>query len=67
MNLSFFKNFPIKERLRLQFRAELFNAFNEVNFANPNAVFGTAAFGTIGALNANVPNRVIQLGGKLLF
>jgi len=67
MNLSFFKNFPIKERLRLQFRAELFNAFNEVNFANPNAVFGTSAFGTVGALNANVPNRVIQFGGKLLF
>jgi hypothetical protein len=67
MNLSFFKNFPIEERLRLQFRAELFNAFNEVNFANPNAVFGTAAFGTIGALNANVPNRVIQFGAKLLF
>lgn len=67
MNMSFFKNFPIKERLRLQFRAELFNAFNEVNFANPNAVFGTAAFGTIGSLNANVPNRVIQFGAKVLF
>ena len=67
MNASFFKNFPIKERLRFQFRAELFNAFNEVNFANPNAVFGTAAFGTIGSLNVNVPNRIIQFGAKLLF
>jgi hypothetical protein len=67
MNMSFFKNFPIAERLRLQFRAELFNAFNQVNFANPNAVFGTAAFGTIGSLNANVPNRVIQFGAKLIF
>jgi hypothetical protein len=67
MNMSFFKNFPIKERLKFQFRAEMFNAFNEVNFANPNSTFGTAAFGTIGSLNANVPNRVIQFGAKLQF
>jgi len=67
MNISFFKNFPIKERLKFQFRAEMFNAFNEVNFANPNSVFGTAAFGTIGSLNTNVPNRVIQFGAKLQF
>ena len=31
----------------MQFRVKLFNAFNHVNFGNPNTRFGSAAFGTI--------------------
>jgi hypothetical protein len=65
MNVSFLKNFPIKERLKFQIRVEMFNAFNEPNFQNPNAVFGTAAFGTIGA--TSIDNREIQFGAKLQF
>lgn len=41
------KNFPIEERMRLQFRMDMFNAFNHANFYAPNTYFGTAAFGTI--------------------
>ena len=65
MNVSFFKNIPFKERMKFQIRAEMFNAFNEVNFSNPNAVFGTAAFGTIGS--TSIDNREIQFGAKLQF
>jgi hypothetical protein len=65
MNVSFLKNFPIKERLKFQIRVEMFNAFNEANFQNPNAVLGTAAFGTIGA--TSIDNREIQFGAKLQF
>jgi len=32
-----FKNFPIKERLRFQFRFETFALFNRTNFGNPDA------------------------------
>lgn len=64
-DLSLVKTFALAGAARLQFRAEIFNAFNTVNYANPNAVFGTAPFGRISATNGNM--RQIQLGGKLLF
>jgi len=35
LDLGFIKTFPITERWRLQFRTELFNALNHVNFDNP--------------------------------
>ena len=43
------KNFPIAERSRLEFRVDMFNAFNHANFYAPNTSFGSAPFGTIGA------------------
>jgi hypothetical protein len=36
LNLSFFKNTPLTERVTLQLRAEFFNVFNHPNYANPN-------------------------------
>jgi len=36
-NVSVFKNFSIKERLRFQFRFETFALFNRTNFGNPDA------------------------------
>ncbi|HZO99330.1 MAG TPA: carboxypeptidase regulatory-like domain-containing protein [Terriglobia bacterium] len=35
-DLGVFKNFPIKEHYNIQFRWEMFNAFNRVWFSNPN-------------------------------
>ncbi|HET8550833.1 MAG TPA: TonB-dependent receptor, partial [Bryobacteraceae bacterium] len=35
LDLSVIKSFPLTERVRLQFRAEAFNALNHVNFDNP--------------------------------
>ena len=32
---SFFKNFQLTERVKMQFRAESFNTANHINFANP--------------------------------
>ena len=57
-----------RRNVRLQVRAEIFNAFNNVNYGNPNAVFGSATFGRISATNTSYPNmRQIQLGAKLIF
>jgi hypothetical protein len=50
------------ERLRAQFRGEFFNAFNQVNFDNPDT---TRASGTFGRLTSAEPARVIQLALKL--
>jgi hypothetical protein len=67
-DLSMVKNIPVGGTARVQIRAEIFNAFNNVNYGNPNAVFGSATFGRITATNTTYPNmRQIQLGAKLIF
>ncbi len=64
-NLSLFKNFPIRERLKFQFRLEMFNALNHANFSNPGGTFNTSSFGNI--TSTSTANRNIQLGAKLIF
>ena len=58
------KTFPLGGQTRLQIRAEMFNVFNNVNYGNPNATFGSASFGRISSVGAM---RQIQLGARLLF
>jgi len=63
-DLSMAKNVPLAGHVRLQVRVEMFNAFNNVNYGNPGAVFGAPTFGRISAAG-NM--RQIQLGAKLIF
>jgi hypothetical protein len=42
VDFSLLKNIPVKERLRLQFRAEIFNLFNTPQFAVPNSSLNAA-------------------------
>ena len=46
LTLSIQKYFPIQESVRLQFRLDMFNAFNHTNFYSPNTSIG-GGFGTI--------------------
>lgn len=64
LDLSVFRNIPITERFRLQFRAESFNVANRANFQNPN---GNRAAGTFGRITGADDPRVFQFGLKLLF
>lgn len=41
------KRFPLTEQVNLQFRAEMFNAFNRAQFANPNGLISASDFGRI--------------------
>jgi len=72
-DLSFFKTFPIREVMRLEFRAEFFNTFNHANpeFTNPEAFventateLGSATFGFPGYTR---PPRQIQFALKFYF
>ena len=64
MDLGVFKDFVIRESLKVQFRAEAFNLFNRVNLFNPIGDMGSPQFGQS---NAAFPAREIQLGLKILF
>jgi hypothetical protein len=64
LDYSLFKNFPIKDLMRLQFRGELFNAFNHANLGDPNVNVNSPNFGTI--TSASQP-RITQLALKLIF
>jgi hypothetical protein len=68
VDFSAFKNFQLRERFKLQFRAEFFNIMNHPNFAAPNFLndannsIGTSNAGVIGS--TSTPSRQIQLGLK---
>jgi hypothetical protein len=64
-DLSMFKHFSVKEKLRVQFRAEFLNAFNTPRFGGPNASVTSSSFGVISS-QANAP-RQTQFGLKLLW
>lgn len=58
-DFSITKSAPIKERLSMQFRAELFNAFNRHIFGSPydNNPYDTSTFGAVSSLQ-NSPRNV---------
>lgn len=64
-DLSLFKTTSITERLRLQFRAEAFNAFNHPEFSSPNTDFNSPNFGRITSTNTFA--RQYQFALKLLW
>jgi hypothetical protein len=65
-DLSIIKSIPVTESQRLEFRAEFFNLFNNVNFANPvNIISPSVNFGSI--VSTTTGPRVIQFALKYTF
>jgi hypothetical protein len=64
-DLSAFKTFSIRERLKAQFRAEALNATNTVYLGYPNTTYTNPNFGRI-TTQVNNP-RLIQLGARFTF
>ncbi|MFY9528305.1 MAG: TonB-dependent receptor [Candidatus Acidiferrales bacterium] len=67
-SLSLFKEFPlgvVREGMRLEFRAEAFNAFNHPQFAGPDSRVSSSN-GNYGLINSTIDSsREMQLGLKL--
>jgi len=64
VDTSIFKNFKLRERFNLQFRAEAFNVFNHTNFQLGVNDLNCSCFGQAGG---TAPPRNLQFGLKLLF
>ena len=63
-DIGIMKNFQLREEYRLQFRTELFNAFNHANFGFPDTSFGGTNFGKI---TSAYDGRQIQFGLRFDF
>jgi hypothetical protein len=64
-DVALFKNTSLTEQVKLQFRAEVFNVTNRVQFGPPGTTLGTAQFGVVAAQRNNP--RLIQLSLRLTF
>jgi len=63
-DFSAIKTIPVRESMRFEFRAEIFNIFNNVNFLLPNNDINSPGFGQIEAAQ---PGRIVQLALKFAF
>ena len=65
VDFSFFKQLPVNERFRMEYRVEFFNGFNTPQYNAPNSNFSANNFGVV----TSTANRArqIQMGLKLYF
>jgi hypothetical protein len=64
LDFALFKRFPIREGMQLQYRLEMFNAFNHANLGNPRANIGAVRPGEIDTMSGP---RIMQMGLRLAF
>jgi len=70
-DLAISKNWKFSEGTRLQFRAEMFNAFNHANFYTPSTSYGgcdpnanSNCNSSFGQITSTFPARDVQMAGK---
>jgi hypothetical protein len=67
VDLSFTKEFAIKERVKLQFRGEFFNFTNTERFAFPDVGVGSSTFGDVTSSAPGFTPRLTQFGLRCEF
>lgn len=65
LDLALQREFAVTETVKVQIRAEAFNALNHTNLGTPNRFVNTPQFGTI--IEAATAGREIQVGVRLSF
>ncbi len=65
LDFSLYKNIPVAEGKRLQFRTEVFNVTNTPNFGLPNVQVNSSTVGLI--RDTTTSSRQIQLGMRLTY
>ena len=64
-NITITRTFPIKERLKMDFRWEIYDMFNLKTWSNPvSADLANSQFGVVTGASGN---RTMQMGLKLVF
>ena len=66
VDLSFFKDIPLRGTTRLQVRYEIYNVSNIANFQNPVSALGSPDFGRITSTGNSTP-RQMQFALRLFF
>jgi hypothetical protein len=67
-NLSLTRTFPIRESVRLEFRAEAFNVMNRVRFGTGSTQLQSQSFGVLTGAGSQINSpRQLQLAAKLYF
>jgi hypothetical protein len=64
-DMSLIKDTAVVENVKIEFRAEVFNTFNRVQFAPPNLSINSSAFGVVSGQQNNP--RTMQFGLRLKF
>jgi hypothetical protein len=75
LDAAVFRNFPVREKMGLEFRAEAFSVTNTPHFSNPSTSLTSSNFGRItgtgdqgtGSGGVGDGNRVIELSAKFSF
>src|SRR5262249_10701498 len=65
-DVALLKNFRLRERVKVQFRAEAFNVTNTPQFGWPDTAFGSPTFGVVSG-TMNIGPRNVQFGTKIDF
>jgi len=67
-NISLTRSFPIKEKTRLEFRAEAFNVFNRTRFGTGSQQLQSQSFGVLTGSGSQINTpRNLQLALKFYF
>jgi hypothetical protein len=66
-DLSLLKRFPLREKQKLEFRLEAFNATNTPTFGRPASSFNSNAFGVISGYAPGRGARELQVGVKFYY
>ena len=66
LDMSFFKTVRLHGRSNFQIRVEMFNAFNNVQWPNPNTTITAAQFGQVTETQSNDP-RFIQIAFRFSY